>query len=168
MALKTVKKSNKDTPSINIQEILDEYNNLGEKAKIIKERREELAAKIKQYALDNGVKNDKGSYYIDSENYVYGCQAKKGISLNREKAEKFFKAKKLWGRVVDIVETINESKVETLVKDGEVSIAELELLTDTKITYAVDVKKKEKVETMPEVQEVKTKSSVRKPLSKRK
>jgi len=150
------------TPEVNIAQVIDEYTNLSEQAKVIASRKEELATIIKEYAKKHGTKDDKGSYYSEQGDFVYGATAKKTVKLNAEKAEKFFRERKLWKKVTDTIEIINEDKVEGLINAGTMTVDELETITDISTSFSVLVKKKETPEEMPEVQVVKTENSPRK------
>ena len=84
-----------------------EYNALREQAKTIKSRMDTLAKEIKEYASQNGVKDDKGSYYCDNGSFMFGQQAKKSVSFIVDKAIEFFKTNGLH-EAVKIVEVIDE------------------------------------------------------------
>lgn len=141
MAIKKVEMS--------IQRILDEYFALRGEEKRIKSRLTYLSGEIKKYAEDNGVKDDKGSYYSENESYVFGKQAKKQVSFDVEKAITFLKAKG-FSDCVKTREIIDEDAVEAHINSGDISYDELEGITVTKVTYAVDVRQKEE---MPEVEQ---------------
>lgn len=135
-----------------INSLLQEYRSLVEQEKLIGKRKKELADKIKEHAMNNGVMNDKGSYYVENENFVFGSQAKKSIKLNEEKATTYLQERGLYEKATKVVTSIDEDKLEQLITDGEIPMEDFESLVDTKVTYAVDVKVKEVVnEDMPEV-----------------
>lgn len=134
---------------IPISTLLDEYDELRERKKQVEKRLSYLSDQIKAYAEANGVKDDKGSFYASDDKYIYGKQAKKSVSFDKEKAMQFFKAHKFTD-CIDTVEVINEDAVEARISSGDISYEELESITVTKTTYAIDVKKKEE---MPEVEE---------------
>lgn len=128
---------------------LDEYNSLREQKKRIEERMKYLADQIKSSAEKSGVKDDKGSFYAETEQYVYGKQCKKSVSFNKDKAIEYFKNHG-YDDCIDTVEVINEEAVEGRINAGDISYEDLEYITDTKVQYAIDIKKKEE---MPVVQE---------------
>lgn len=129
--------------------LLQEYNTLRDEKKRIEDRMKKLADLIKDNAEKVGVKDDKGSYYAEDENYIYGKQCKKSVSFNQEKALSYFKDHG-FEDCIDTVEVINETAVEEHINTGDISFEDLESITDTKVSYAIDLKKKE---DMPEVQE---------------
>ena len=155
-----------------ISELVHEYRELTKNEGVIKKRKEELSKIIKEHAMKNGVQNDTGSFYLQDDNYTFGSQAKKSVSLNFDRAKKFFTDRKVWDKVVVLTEKINEDAVEQMISNEEMTIKELEAITDVKVTYSIDVREKKKVEVeepMPEVvqQDMPKKSKITK-LPKRK
>lgn len=129
---------------------VQEYNDLREQAKLIKERMDTLATEIKDYSTKFGVEDDKGSKYLESEGFIYGCQIKKSINFNNDVAIPFFKQKGLTKAVKTVTtETINEKAVEKYIEEEKLTYAELESITTTKASFSVYVKAKEE---MPEVE----------------
>lgn len=135
--------------SLPIGSLLAEYDSLRGQKKQIEERMKVLADQIKANAEKVGVKDDKGSFYAEDSNFVYGKQCKKSVSFNVDKALAFFKERG-YEDCIDTVEVINEGAVEILVNSGDISFEDLESITNTKVSYAVDIKKKEE---MTEVEE---------------
>ena len=135
--------------SLPIGTLLSEYDTLREEKKKIEDRMKYLAEQIKAEAEKVGVKDDKGSYYAEDEKYVYGKQCKKSVSFNQEKAITFLKDRG-YDDCIDTVEVINEDAVEGHINSGDISFEDLEDITTTKVTYAIDIKKKE---DMPVVEE---------------
>lgn len=129
---------------LSISQIVREYNQLLKQEAFIKKRKEELAKYIKEYSMKHGVKNDKGSYYIDDGEFYFGSQARKTVKINEEKAREFLGMKGLLEKVITIKEVIDETKIEELVNSGELSVEDIENIVDVKITYAIDVKEKKK------------------------
>lgn len=136
-------------PVDDINSKVAEYNALREQAKTIKSRMDILAKEIKEYASKNGVKDDKGSFYCDNGTFMFGQQAKKSVTFIVDKAIEFFKSNGLY-EAVKTVEVIDEDAVGRYVDDGRVTYDDLESITQTKTTYAIDLKKKEE---MPVVEE---------------
>lgn len=136
---------------MNIKEALREYDSIRTQEKALAERKKFLADFIKNYATTNGTKDQNGSFYAEDDRFKFGSQVKKSVSLNFDRAKKFFTDKKLWDKVVVITESISEEKVEELIVAGEISVEEFEPLCDTKVSYSIDVKEK-KQEEVPEVQ----------------
>ncbi len=137
----------KMSKTVPINEVLKEYSALREESSRIKKRMDALSATIKDYAEKSGTKNDSGSFYAENDEFIFGKQAKKSVSFMEETAIKFFKDKGLH-ECVKTIEKIDESKVEEAIQSGDLSYDELQSITQTKTTYAVDVKRKAE---MPEV-----------------
>lgn len=122
----------------------------------MKKRQDELAKLIKEHAISTGTKDSNGSHYAETDNFVYGNQAKKSVKLNQERAKAFFLGRGLYDKVVKVEETVDENKVEQLIVNGELSPEELETVCDIKTTYALVLKEKEVVseEEIPTVEVV--------------
>lgn len=146
-------------PQQSIDDKVQEYYRLREESKIIKSRMDSLAKDIKAYASVNGVKDDKGSFYCDNEEFMFGQQCKKSVSFVEDKAIEFFKTHGLFD-AVKTAEVIDESAVEKYIDEGKISFEDLESITNTKVTYAIDLKKKEE---MPVVEEITVVAASRKP-----
>lgn len=130
--------------AIPIDEALIEYERLRDESKRIKSRMDVLSKSIKDYAEKNGTKNDGGSFYAENDEFVFGKQARKSVSFNEEKAIEFLENKGL-DKCVEVVKKINEEAVEKAVSDGDITFEELESITTTSVTYAIDVKRKEEM-----------------------
>ena len=146
-------------PQQSIDDKLQEYYSLREQSKTIKSRMDTLAKEIKEYASANGVKDDKGSTYCDNGSFMFGQQAKKSVSFKKEVAIVFFKAKGLLD-AIKITEVIDEDAVEKYINEGLITFEDLESITETKVTYAIDLKKKEE---MPVVEETTVMAASKKP-----
>ena len=136
-------------PKPNIDSMVSEYDALRSQSKTIKSRMDTLAKDIKKYAETHGVKDDKGSYYCDNGAFQFGQQAKKSVSFVIDKAIDFLKSHGFTD-AIKTVETIDEDVIERLVSEGAITFDDLESITETKVTYAIDLKKKE---DMPVVEE---------------
>lgn len=134
-----------------LSKMAEEYFEISAKIKTLESTKKLLSEKIKEATEELGVKDDKGSYYSDCDNYVTGKVAKKSVRLNEERAKILFTEKGIFNDVVQIVETevIDEEALERKVKEGVISDEELESICDIKTTYSVSVKEKEE---MPEVE----------------
>ena len=135
-------KTNATVISLPIGRLLEEYYSLREQKKTIEDRMKTLADQIKANAEKVGVKDDKGSFYAEDEQYVYGKQCKKSVSFDKDKAIEYFKNHG-YDECIDTVEVINEDAVEGLINSGDISFEDLESITTTKVSYAIDIKKKE-------------------------
>ena len=128
--------------SLPINSLLKEYDSLREQKKTIEDRMKYLADQIKANAEKVGVKDDKGSFYAEDEQFIYGKQCKKSVSFDHDKAIEYFKSHG-YDECIDTVEVINEEAVEGRINTGDISYEDLEGITNTKVTYAIDIKKKE-------------------------
>lgn len=136
----------------NLSEVLAEYAEINERLKVLDKRKKELAESLKELALKTGVKDDKGSFYVDEGDKTFGRVRKCSISLNEEKALKFFKNKGLLKEVTKSV--IDMDKVDLLVSCGEITAEEVESISDIKESFQFYLgdKKTEEPEEMPEIQ----------------
>ena len=146
-------------PQQSIDMKVEEYNSLREQSKMIKSRMDTLAKEIKEYANQNGVKDDKGSFYCDNGAFMFGSQAKKSVSFKKDDAILFFKTRGLLD-AVKITEVIDEDAVEKYINEGEITFEDLESITETKVSYAIDLKKKEE---MPVVEQTTVMAASKKP-----
>ena len=135
-----------------LSEVLAEYSEISEQMKFLDKRKKELADSLKELALKTGVKDDKGSYFVDEGNKTFGRVRKCSISLNEERAMKFFKKKGLLKEVTKNV--IDLDKVDILVSCGQVTSEEIESISDIKeqFQFYLGDKKTEEPEEMPEIQ----------------
>ena len=142
-------KSKATVISLPIGAILSEYDSLREQKKKIEDRMKYLADQIKANAEKVGVKDDKGSFYAENEQFIYGKQCKKSVSFNQEKALSYFRDHG-YDDCITTVEVINEEAVESRINTGDISFEDLEDITTTKVSYAIDLKRKEE---MPEIEQ---------------
>ena len=155
MALKAVsKKSDKVKPLFSAEDIGKmgrEYADLSAQIKQLEERKKALAEKIKEGAEQFGVKDDKGSFYLEDDHFVMGKVAKKSFSIDQEKAAIELQARGL-GDVLDVITTVvvNEDRLQQAVQDKRLPFEAVEGFTNTKVSYSVLVKEKEAV---PEVEQ---------------
>ena len=164
MALKAVKKktTNKVTSLFTEKDICKfgkEYADISAQIKQLEEKKKDLAEKIKNGAEQFGVKDDKGSFYLESDNYIMGKVAKKSMKIKQDEAVETLESMGL-GDVVDVVtvRTVNEDRLEKAVRDKRITLNEVKEFTSETISYSVSVKEKEVV---PEV-EVTTLKAARK------
>lgn len=137
-----------------IVSFLEEYDNLREQKKTIEARMKTLAEHIKAEAEKSGTKDDKGSFYAQTENFIYGKQCKKSVSFDTDKAITYFKEHG-YTDCINTVEVVNEDAVENRINTGDISYEDLEGITITSVKYAIDLKRKEE---MTEVQQTEVKS----------
>ena len=144
-----VKKKSIVSPIVPVETLLDRYSRLRDEKKTIEAELKKLSDEIKEAAERTGTKDDKGSYYAEAGNYVFGKVAKKSVSFNEDKALDFVRKKGFTDCIVTI-ESLDEGAIENRINSGDISYEELEGITTTKVSYAVDVKKKEEMPTVEE------------------
>lgn len=155
MALKVVKKVSpiKRDVSFNGNDLFNlavEYDELRKQIKALTEKKDNLAAIIKDATEKLGVKDDKGSFYFDADDFITGKVAKTSISIDHAEGVKYLKSLGLKDLVTrQVVEKVNEDKLEQAVLDKKVSFKDVEKFTNKKVSYSVVVKSKEE---MPEVE----------------
>lgn len=137
MALKVKK-------TIPVREYIQEYVRLREEKKRIDARLSQISSVLKQYAEDKGQKDDKGSYYFEHDGYSVGKQARKSITFDLDKAVKFFR-KRGYPECIITREEIDMDAVNELFSEGEITEEDLEKITNTTVTYSIDIKPVEEV-----------------------
>lgn len=152
MALKKVTKNNVK-PLFSAEDIGrmgKEYADLSAQIKKLEEQKKALAEKIKSGAEQFGVKDDKGSFYLENDFYVMGKVAKKSFKIDQEKAVSTLESIGL-GDVIDevVVRTVNEDRLQKAVADKRITLDDVREFTNESVTYSVSVKEKE---AMPEVE----------------
>lgn len=151
MALKKVTKKVKSMFSKeDIGKLGREYADISAQIKVLDARKKELAGLIKNGVEQFGVKDDKGSYYLENDYLIMGKVAKKSFKINQNKAVEVLESMGL-GDVVDVVTTkvVNEDKLNKAVSSKKISLSVVKGFTDEDISYSVSVKEKEE---MPEVE----------------
>lgn len=149
MALKLVGKKQKYSTK-EIAQMAEQYSEISKQIKLLEDSKKNLADRLKEASELVGVKDNKGSFYFDSGDYITGKVAKKSVKLNQESAISLLRDKGFYDSCVAVkqVEIINEKALSRLVEDGDISQKEFESICDIKTTYSVSVQKKE---DMPEV-----------------
>ena len=161
--LKRAKKSDtKVTPMFtedNVKSLGRQYADISSQIKALEEQKKALAEKIKQGAEQFGVKDDKGSFYLESEDLMMGKVAKKSFKIDQDKAVKTLESMGI-GDVVDevTVRTVNEDRLQQAVSDGRLSLDTVESFTNVSASYSVLVKENE---AMPEVEQTTLKSAAK-------
>lgn len=124
-----------------------EYAELNKQMKALDKRKKELADLIKSNTEKFGTKDDTGSYYFESDEYITGKCSAKSFKINQEKAKVKLVELGLWDKVknVKVVETVDEGLLEHLVSTGEISLDTINSFTDVKETFRVSVTKKEEL-----------------------
>lgn len=129
--------------------LAQEYSDISKQVKALNDRKKALADKLKEGAELEGIKDDRGSFYIDGSNFVIGKVSKKSFSINEGKATPLLKEKGIYEECIDIIEVINTDKIQKAVDSELLTLDEVESITDIKTSYSVSVKEKEE---MPEVE----------------
>lgn len=137
----------------------EEYLDISAKIKELETQKKALSDQIKTYTEQYGVKDDKGSFYLENDNYVTGKVAKKSFKLDEDKAVKILEDMGL-GDLVDVetIKTVNEDKLSNAVADGRIDLDTVKGFTIEKVTYSVSVKAKEE---MPEIEQSEVKMAAR-------
>lgn len=149
MALKLVGKKQKYSTK-EIAQMAEQYSEVSKQIKILEDSKKSLADRLKEASELVGVKDNKGSFYFDTGDYITGKVAKKSVKLNQESTISLLRNKGLYDKCVDVkqVEVINEKALSMFVEEGGISQEEFESICDVKTTYSVSVQRKEE---MPEV-----------------
>lgn len=130
-----------------------EYDELRLQKKVIDERMKVLAKEIKDYSVVYGVKDDKGSYYVENDDFIFGQQCKKSVKLDNDKVIEYFKSNGLKDYIL-MKEYVPEEEVERLSSNGTIPYEDLEGLCKITSTSSIMVKMKEKVTAEVEEHEV--------------
>lgn len=138
-----------------------EYNEISEQMKVLEKKKKDLADKIKTNSEKFGTKDDKGSYYFESDEFITGKVSSKSFSLNQEKAKERLEELGLWDdlKKVTVTETVNEELLEQYVSEGKLDFEVVESFTNVKETFKVSVTKKE---ALPEVEQTVLKAARKK------
>lgn len=160
---KATKKPTNVTPLFSVEDIGrmgKEYAEVSAQIKELEAKKKTLADKIKSGAEQFGVKDDKGSFYLEDDSYVMGKVAKKSFKIDQDKAVKTLESMGL-GDVVDVVTvtTVNEDKLQKAVADKRLTLDDVKGFTNESISYSVLVKEKEAV---PEVEQTTLKAARKK------
>ena len=134
-----------------------QYAEISAQIKQLEEKKKALADKIKSGAEQFGVKDDKGSFYLESDSYIMGKVAKKSYKIEQEEAVKTLEAMGL-GDVVDevVMKTVNEDRLQKAVQEQRLSLDVVRAFTKESVSYSVSVKEKEEI---PEVEQTTLKAA---------
>lgn len=156
----TLKKATKKPANSNIKPLFSaedigkmsrEYADISAQIKVLEDKKKALADKIKSGAEQFGVKDDKGSFYLENDSFIMGKVAKKSFRIEQDKAVETLESMGL-GDVVDIVtvKTVNEDKLQKAVQDKRITLDTVQNFTNESVSYSVLVKEKE---ALPEVEQ---------------
>lgn len=139
-----------------INKLVTEYVQCREQKKQLEERLKDMGTIIKQYALEHGTKDSKGSYYMKNDTYTFGMCNRKTVKVNVEKAIEFAEERGFDSMVV-VEKKIDEDVLNALVASQDISEQDLEIITEIKNTQSIYVGENEEEDSdnMPEVQQTK-------------
>ena len=156
MGLKKVVKKNLDTPTTKvssmftkdeISKMAKEYLDINAQLKVLTDKKSKLSEKIKFGSEQFGVKDDKGSFYLEDNSYIVGKVASKSIKLNEDKTLELITQKGLKKKCYkkETKEVLDEKALEELVTDGTITQDEFNSILDIKVTYKVLVNEKKEL-----------------------
>lgn len=149
MALKKKTKVTSLFTKEDAEKMAEEYSEISKQLKMLQEKKTDLATKLKQIAESLGVADDKGSSYIDGEDFIIGNVAKRSVSIDQSKGVELLESRGLLKCVnVKMVKTVDEKAVEQAVADEELTVEDVKEFTKVSVSYSVSVKEKAE---MPEV-----------------
>lgn len=129
-----------------IEQQVEKYNLLSQQGKKIEAEKKKLSTSIKEYVMENGVKDDKGSYYGECDGFVYGSVVKKSVTLiDQGRAVRFLKNNGL-SDCVKVVERVDETALEKAYHEQRIEKKDFQSLFDEKVTYSVMVKEKKEMD----------------------
>ena len=150
MALKKKSKVTSMFSKTDVQKLAEEYDNISKQMKELEAKKKELADKLKNCAESMGVVDDKGSSYIDGDNYVNGRVAKRTVNINQEEGVAMLRNTGLLNCITEkTTYTVNEAEVEKAVAEETLTEEDVRSFTTINTSYSVSVKAKE---DMPEVE----------------
>lgn len=139
MAKKLVRKSKTTLPSRSISDLVEELESIKQQKKIIDVREKEVRKEMDAILEAEGVKDDKGSFKMIIGDKLASKQARISVSLDKTKAEEFFKNLGIWDDVTKTQVVIDEDLVEQAFVSEAFTADELEAITNKKVTYAIVV-----------------------------
>lgn len=137
-----------------------EYDILRAQIKNAQEAQKNITEKIKDLLKLVGQKNDKGSFVVDSPEFIIENVAKKSIKFNVDKSEAFFKGRGIED-CIKYTPTVDEKAVDEALSRGDITPEDIEDIVDVKTSYAINIKKKAELGS---VQAVKVAARVKKPV----
>lgn len=149
-----------------IEKMVEEYQALKVQEKSISDRKKVLADSIKAFAVENGTKDDKGSFYSENDRFIFGASCRKSVSIDDAKAmELFYAREEVLGDCFDLKPVIVEEAIERHLSLGDITLKEIESITNVSVSMAIDVREKEEVAVVEQTSFV---ASKKKPLLKSK
>ncbi|MDR2606605.1 MAG: hypothetical protein LBC38_04905 [Oscillospiraceae bacterium] len=130
--------------------LVEQYDALRKQESEIKKQKDKISDQLKAYAESAGTKDVKGSYYVQSEKYIFGKQARTSVAFVHDIAVEAL-TKCGYVEAIDVVRTVNEDRFEQLVGEGKVSVDDFIDMgaISQKTTYAIFVKP---IEEMSEIE----------------
>ena len=133
---------------MDIKEAMRQYNEIRRQEKIVADKKKELSKFLKEYAVNHGTKDAKGSSYYSDEDYVIGNVVSTKIKFNQDKARAYMEENfaDYLQEVVRTVEYIDEDKLADLVAKEVMTLEDLEQMSDITTSYRVDLREVPKEE----------------------
>ena len=134
---------------------VNEYMELSQQIKTLEARKKQIAVELKNYSAQNGTEDDKGSFYCENEDFVFGqvartklVQSENAIDILRELGRE---------DCIKVEETIDREKLNAYHDEGIISDEDVKSLFEVvQESPSVMVKMKKK-EEMPEIQTARVK-----------
>ena len=149
-----LKKKNKVVSMFSLsdyEKMAQEYDDVSKQLKVLTDRKKVLSEQLKKGAEELGSKDDKGSYYCNTDSFVFGKQAKKSVTINLEKAIPFLRKKHLDSLIhEEVVYSIDKDELQDAVSEGSLTVDDVKSITDVEVSYSVSVKAREEV---PEIEQ---------------
>lgn len=166
---KEAKPSKMKVTKKDIETFAEEYDRISQQIKELDSRKKELAAVIKESAVEIGTVDDKGSHYVDTDTFICGSVRNQKVTIDNEKAYAYLTTHKdkKGGDFNDCIQqvtkyVVDEDALGKAVQDDRVDINTLrENCYNINISYSVSVKKKEVEAEMPEVEQTSLKKAAR-------
>lgn len=132
-----------------VDELANEYYQLRKQKNTIESRMSELSKRLKEYAQSSGVKDIRGSYYLNREEYRIGDTLRRTTKVNDEKAVALLKKKKLKG-YIEIRESVSKETIEQLLENSLLSEKEVVSILDVTESRSIDLRKQDEIQDVEE------------------
>ena len=131
-------------PESMVDDFVQEYSYISAQIKTLTERKKTLAGMIKNYALNHGTRDDKGSYYCENAGFVFGVVSKSTMVARND----IIDVLKEMGRkdCIDILEVANMDAINKYHDEGIISDDDIKELFEVKeMTPSISVKEKKEL-----------------------
>ena len=155
--------------AVDVDNMAEEYHRLSEQIAVLTKRKTELSNAIKEVVASLGTKDNKGSQYLNTSNFVCGRVHSQKIDINQDKAYEYLTNHQdtKGGSFADCIHqvttyVVDEDDLAKAVKEGRIDIKTLrDNCYDVKESYSVSVKPKKAEEETPEVEVTSLKKAAR-------